>query len=94
MAAVAALMAVQAVAYAAPDASSILSTTESQLRDMASLIVNVVSVLMGIIGAVMLAVNLAKYAKGDPSSNDSLMKVGGGLLIATVLLQIIRVIFL
>ena len=46
---------------------------------------------MGLVGAVMLGVNLYKYFKGDPSSNDALMKVGGGILIAVILLQVIRV---
>ena len=78
----------------APDATTILNTTSSQLNSMAGLIINVVSIVMGLVGAVMLGVNLAKYLKGDPSSTDALMKVGGGLLIAVVLLQVIRVAFL
>lgn len=92
---VAVLFMVPVAAFAqAPDASTILSGTATQLNSMASLIVNIVSIVMGLVGAVMLAVNLAKYFKGDPSSNDALMKVGGGLLIAVVILQVIRFTFL
>ena len=45
---------------------------------------------MALIGIFMLAVNLYKYFKGDPSSNDALMKVGGGLLVAVIILQVIN----
>lgn len=89
------LMTTPAAVFAqAPDANSILNGAAVQLNGMAGLIINVVSIVMGLVGAVMLAVNLAKYFKGDPSSNDALMKVGGGLLIAVVLLQVIRMTFL
>lgn len=85
------LMMVPMVAVAADDASTILSTTHTTLLGLATQIVNVVSIVMGLVGVVMLGINLAKYLKGDPSSNDALMKVGGGLLIAVVILQIIKV---
>ena len=85
-------MLLPAVAFAdAGTADQILNQTHLQLRNMSGSIVNVVSVIMGLIGVVMLATNLVKYFKVDPSSNDALMKVGGGLLIAVVILQIIRV---
>lgn len=85
------LMMVPMAAFAADDASTILSTTHSTLLSLSTLIVNVVSIVMGIVGVGMLGVNLAKYLKGDPSSNDALTKVGIGLLIAVVILQIIKV---
>lgn len=85
------LMMVPMVAFGADDASTILSTTHTTLLSLATQIVNVVSIVMGLVGVVMLGINLAKYLKGDPSSNDALMKVGGGLLIAVVILQIIKV---
>ena len=72
------LMMVPMVAVAADDASTILSTTHTTLLSLATQIVNVVSIVMGLVGVVMLGINLAKYLKGDPSSNDALMKVGGG----------------
>lgn len=76
------------------NATSALSTTHSTLKGLASTFLNIVSVIMGFVGAAMLAINLSKYAKGDPSSSDSLMKVGGGLLIAVIILQVIRAVFL
>lgn len=81
-----------AVAFAdASQADQILIETHGTLLGLSGVIVNVVSIVMGLIGVAMLAVNLVKYFKGDPSSNDALIKVGGGLLIAVVILQIIKV---
>lgn len=85
------MMLVPMFAFAAGDASTILSAAKSELGGLSQLIIDVVSVVMGLIGVAMLAVNLAKYFKGDPSSNDALMKIGGGLLIAVVILQVIKV---
>lgn len=81
-----------AVSFAqASTADQILTQTHSTLFGLSTLIVNIVSLVMGLVGVAMLGVNLYKYFKGDPSSNDALIKVGAGLLIAVVLLQVIRV---
>lgn len=72
------------------DASAILGTAKTTINGLVVVIFNIVSIVMGLIGAVMLVVSLAKYLKGDPSSNDALMKVGGGLLIAVIILQVIK----
>ena len=72
-------------------ASEILSTAHDEVYDVSDLVINIVSLVMGLVGAVMLGVNLYKYFTGDPSSNDALMKIGGGILIAVILLQVIRV---
>ena len=71
-------------------AEGILQGAEDTLQGLAGLVINVVSVIMALIGVFMLAVNLYKYFKGDPSSNDALMKVGGGLLVAVIILQVIN----
>lgn len=75
-------------------ASQMLTSTQTTLKTLSTTLLNIVSIVMGLVGAVMLAVNLSKYAKGDPSSSDSLMKIGGGLLIAVIILQVIRTVFL
>ena len=90
---VAALLLVMAASSSvafAQDASSFLTQAHGEVSGISALIVNIVCVIMGIIGVVMLATNLAKYFKGDPSSNDALMKIGGGMLIAIIILQVIR----
>lgn len=92
MAMVGLLMLVPALVFAqAGTADQILEQTHSTIYGLAGRVINIVSLVMGLTGAVMLGVNLYKYFKGDPSSNDALMKVGGGILIAVILLQVIRV---
>ncbi len=71
-------------------AETILQGADDTLTNISGLVINVVSVIMALIGVGMLAVNLYKYFKGDPSSNDALMKVGGGLLVAVIILQVIN----
>jgi len=80
-----------ASAFAQKDVSSMLSTTQSTLKTIVSPVVNIFSIILGLIGVVMLAPDMAKFMKGEGTSADSLLKHGGGLLIAVILLQIIRV---
>ena len=68
----------------------ILTGAESTLKSLAGPIINVVSIIMGLVGVGMLGVNLYKYFKGDPTSNDALTKIGGGLLVAVIILQVIN----
>ena len=85
-------MLIPALVFAeAGTADEILQAANDEIYNLSDLIINIVSLVMGLVGAVMLGVNLYKYFKGDPSSNDALMKIGGGILIAVVLLQVIRV---
>ena len=89
LAAVAAML--PTVAFAQfTSADQILSTTESTLSGLGATIINIVSIAMGLGAVVMLGINLVKYLRNDPSTSDSLTKVGAGLLIAVVLLQIIK----
>lgn len=75
------------------DASGLLSTTETQITGIGTMLTNVVSALIGIIGIVMLAWNFYKRAKGDQQSNDALMGWGSALLFAALGLQIIKFAF-
>ena len=71
-----------------------LTKTTSILRGSANNIINLISIIIGIISVVMLSWQLAKYFKGNSDSNDSLMKIRIGMLIAAVLLQVIRAVFI
>lgn len=82
------------LAAQAPDANSILQGASTQLTQMAGPIINIVSLVLGLVGAVMLGYAFWKHSKGDPSSQDALTKIAGGLLIAVVILQVIRMTFL
>lgn len=80
-----------AAAFAQKDVTSMLSTTQSTLKTIVTPVINIFSIILGLIGVVMLAPDMAKFMKGEGTSADSLLKHGGGLLIAVILLQIIRV---
>lgn len=86
----AAVVACPVLASAQADANSLLTTAKTTLSGLVNTVVVIVEIIMGLIGAVMLAVNLAKYFKEDGHANDALMKIGGGLLIAVIILQVLR----
>lgn len=72
------------------DASSILDAATTQVGNVTSQIINLVSLVGAVIGVIMLVPNLLKYLRGEPTSQDALMKVGAGLLIFVVVLQVIN----
>lgn len=76
------------------DASSMLTQASSTIKSAASPLLNLVSIIIGMVGVIMLVPTFVKYAKGEPTSADAFLKHGGGLVIAFVLLQLIRLIFL
>lgn len=86
-----ALLMLSAVALSAQNsASQMLNTAYTEVKGTVTTIVNIASLIIGIVGVVSLIVAYSKHTKGDPSSADSLMKVGFGLLIVIVLMQVIR----
>ena len=88
--AVAAVMAGPVVMFAQADANSLLTTAKTTVSGLVNTIVLIVEIIMGLVGVIKLATNLAQYMKNDPSAHDALSKVGLGLLIAVVILQVIR----
>lgn len=74
----------------AKDAKTILDGATTQLNQMAGTVINLISVVGALAAVAMLAPNLLKYLKGDPSSNDALIKVGAGIIIFVIILQVIR----
>ncbi len=74
----------------AKDAKTILDGATTQLNQMAGTVINLISVIGALAAVAMLAPNLLKYLKGDPSSNDALIKVGAGIIIFVIILQVIR----
>lgn len=76
------------------DANALLGTAYNEVSSVVSIIINISFLLIGIVGLVMLIPNLMKYLKGDPSSNDALMKVGAGIVIVVIIAQVIRMVFL
>lgn len=74
-------------------AEGILSTAESTIKSAGASVANVISVLIGLIGIIMLGWNFAKRAKGDQQSNDALMNWGSALIISAIFLQVIKAVY-
>lgn len=87
------LMTVPAVAFG-QSAVDVIESANETLVGLSASLVRFASITLGVIGAIMLTLGYFKYSKGDPSAAGSLAKVGGGLLIAVIILEIIRFAFL
>lgn len=88
-----AAIAIPVLSFAQTDANSILNTATSTMKSAGAGVANVVSVLIGLVGIIMLGWNFAKRAKGDQQSNDALMNWGSALLISAIFLQIIKAVY-
>ena len=75
------------------DAREKLNAALSGLSDSVAPIFNVASAILGIIFVIYLVWNISQQQKGNDHAQDSLMKVGGGLLGAILLLQVIKILF-
>lgn len=71
-------------------ASQELKEVQNELKNSVETIVNICSIVLGLIGVASLALAYAKHTKGDPSAADSLSKVGFGLVIVIILIQVIK----
>ena len=72
------------------DVSNLVNQATTTVKSTGQQIVNLVSAIIGVVGALMLAWNFYKRAKGDQQSNDALMGWGSSLLFAALFLQIIK----
>ena len=72
------------------DVSTMLSSWWSTLKTIVDPVVNIVSIVLGLIGFVKLLPIFAKFLKGEPTSADAFLNHGGGFVIAFVIMQLIR----
>lgn len=80
------------VAVSAQEVS--LQQATSTLQNFGREIVNVVQIIIGIVGAMMIAWVVYKRQKGDQQSNDALMGWLVALAVAVLALQLIKAMFL
>lgn len=80
------------VAASAQDVS--LQQATSTLQNFGREIVNAVQIIIGIVGAMMIAWVVYKRQKGDQQSNDALMGWLVALAVAVLALQLIKAMFL
>lgn len=84
------LISVQNALCQTKDASTMLSTAGTNLKNILNPLVTDVSYILGLIGIVMVAPTLIKFLKGDPASSDAFVKLGSGFLMGFVVLQVIK----
>ena len=71
-------------------ADSEFTTMQTQINGVANTLVNIASLIIGLVGIGSLAIAYAKHTKGDPSAADALTKVGFGLIIVIIIIQVIK----
>ena len=76
------------------DVSTMLSSWWSTLKTIVDPVVNIVSIILGLIGFVKLLPIFAKFLKGEPTSADAFLNHGGGCVIAFVIMQLIRLVII
>ena len=76
------------------DVSNMLSAWWSTLKTIVDPVVNIVSIVLGLIGFVKLLPIFAKFLKGEPTSADAFLNHGGGFVIAFVIMQLIRLVIM
>ena len=76
------------------DVTTMLSSWWSTLKTIVDPVVNIVSIILGLIGFVKLLPIFAKFLKGEPTSADAFLNHGGGFVIAFVIMQLIRLVII
>lgn len=78
-------------AFADVTFNGVLQQFETVLSGGATLVFNVLSIILGLVAAAFAVMNFFKFAKGGGQDSDnSLLRIAGGLLIVAVLLQVIK----
>ena len=75
------------------DINSILTQGKTLPRGASDSFVDIILILVGLAGVVMVVPNLIKHAKSDPSASDAFIKLGTGLILAFLVIQFCRLVF-
>ena len=75
------------------DINSIPLQGKTLLKGASESFVDIILILVGLSGVVMLVPNLIKHAKSDPSASDAFIKLGTGLILAFLVIQFCRLVF-
>ena len=73
------------------DASIFLQSWKTLLKSISENIVDICLILVGLVGMVMAIPNAIKHFKGDPTSSDAFLKLGGGLVLGVIIIQLCRI---
>ena len=88
------LLSISPVHAQVKDVSTILSSWDSIIKTIVDPVMNIVSVVLGLIGFVKLLPIFSKFIKGEPTSADAFLNHGGGFIIAVVIMQLIRLVII
>ena len=75
------------------DINSILTQGKTLIRGASDTFVDIILILVGLAGVVMVVPTLIKHAKSDPSASDAFIKLGTGLILAFLVIQFCRLVF-
>lgn len=75
------------------DINTVLSQGKSIIRGASDNFIDIILILVGLAGVVMVVPNLIKQSKGDPSASDSFIRLGTSLIAAFVIIQFCRLVF-
>ena len=73
------------------DASIFLQSWKTLLKSISENVVDIALLLVGLAGMVMAIPNAIKHFKGDPTSSDAFLKLGGGLVLGVIIIQLCRI---
>lgn len=73
--------------------SAIFSSMQNELTTAKTSIKPILNIVIGLVSAIYVVINLAKYFKGDRESSSELIKVAVGVVVAVILLAIINAAF-
>ena len=72
------------------DVNSALSSVGSMLKNLFAPLANVVGYVIGLVGLIMTVIAMVKFSKGDQTSGDAFVKLGGGILMAFIAIQALK----
>mgnify|MGYP006896632750 CR=1 FL=1 len=73
--------------------ASVNSVPSAIIRGASDNFIDIILILVGLAGVVMVLPNLIKQSKGDPSASDSFIRLGTSLIAAFVIIQFCRLVF-
>lgn len=74
------------------DVGSAINSVGNTVRGVIGPLADTISFIIGLVGLVLLVPAISKYSKGDHTSADAFLKWAGGILMAYIAIQVIRMI--
>ena len=72
------------------EANALIDEAKSSLSSSASSFVDLILVIFGLVGIIFIVINAVKYFKGDHDSENSMFKVGIGIILGVIIIYVIK----